>query len=360
MSAADVSAERDPRVSLAIAHWGPRFIQNGVNYNDFVATTGRIDHWDEWLPEWSRTADAYEDRAVQAERDGHWFTAGTWWRNASICRHFGKFVWTVDLALAAEATVKSARARERALAILDPSAVHLQVPYRGVDIFATLRRPTARPGAPLVVLVPGLDSTREEFYLLEDAFLERGMATLSVDGPGQGVTGLRLPIQADYHDAVAAVLDHVCENLEPVVRAESIGLCGVSLGGFYAPLIAAHEKRVKAMVALSGPYSVRGLWSHVPEVSKGTFLARAHASSEEDAAPLIDDMDLEGLCSEITARSLYVTGDRDGLVRWQDTERQARETPDGSFVLVEGGNHCVSNFPHVRPMVVDWLSDQLR
>ena len=360
MTTAERSAAPETSVELAIRHWGPRLIQNGVNYNDFVATTARISSWAEWLPEWSRTADGYEARAAEEEAAGHWQTAGTWWRNASICRHFGKFVWVVDRDLARDAALRSARARERALAILDPGAVQLRVPYRRAEVFATLRRPAGRPGAPLVVLIPGLDSTREEFFTLEEAFLERGAATLAIDGPGQGVTGLSLPIQADYHDAVSAVLDHVLEVWDPVVRADAIGLCGVSLGGFYAPQIAAHEPRVKAMVALSGPYSVRALWPSVPEVSRDTFVARAHADSDDQIADLIDRMDLTDTCAQITARSLYLTGDRDGLVRWEDTERQARETPNASFVLVEGGNHCVSNFPHVRPLVADWLVDQLR
>src|SRR2546430_13253170 len=49
-----------------------------------------------------------------------------------------------------------------------------------------------------LVLIPGLDSTKEEFFAWESAFLDRGMATLSLDGPGQGETGFRLDIRPDY------------------------------------------------------------------------------------------------------------------------------------------------------------------
>ena len=51
---------------------------------------------------------------------------------------------------------------------------------------------------PLVVLIPGLDSTKEEFFHWEDVFLRRGMATLSMDGPGQGESGFELDIRPDY------------------------------------------------------------------------------------------------------------------------------------------------------------------
>ena len=46
----------DPNVRAAIAHWAPRFIANGIDYNDFVATTARVAHWRDWSVEWSRTA----------------------------------------------------------------------------------------------------------------------------------------------------------------------------------------------------------------------------------------------------------------------------------------------------------------
>ena len=35
----------DARVQAAIDHWAPRFIQAGVDYNDFLATTARIETW---------------------------------------------------------------------------------------------------------------------------------------------------------------------------------------------------------------------------------------------------------------------------------------------------------------------------
>ena len=39
----------DARVRAAIEHWAPRIISAGVDYNDFVRTTARIERWEEWL-----------------------------------------------------------------------------------------------------------------------------------------------------------------------------------------------------------------------------------------------------------------------------------------------------------------------
>ena len=47
----------DRRVQAAIDHWAPRFITMGVDYNDFVRTTARLERWADWLQAWSAMAD---------------------------------------------------------------------------------------------------------------------------------------------------------------------------------------------------------------------------------------------------------------------------------------------------------------
>src|SRR4051794_5052501 len=134
----------DAEVEAALAHWAPRFIQNGVDYNDFVRTVQRIDTWDQWLPEWSRTADEQAELARESDATGHRDTAGHAWRRAATDRHFGKFVWMVDLDLAAEAGRRSVEEMRAAHTRLDPTAERLEVPVDGSTAHANLRRP---PGA---------------------------------------------------------------------------------------------------------------------------------------------------------------------------------------------------------------------
>src|SRR6185295_4448623 len=86
----------DARVQAAIDHWAPRFIQAGVDYNDFVRTTARVERWEEWLDAWCETAAIHEQLAREAEQAGRRWTAGEAWLRAAVCFHFGKFVWVVD------------------------------------------------------------------------------------------------------------------------------------------------------------------------------------------------------------------------------------------------------------------------
>jgi pimeloyl-ACP methyl ester carboxylesterase len=348
----------DADVETAIAHWAPRMIQNGVDYNDFVRTTDRVESWGNWLPEWSRTADEHAERAFRAEADGHNLTAGHAWRSAAVDRHFGKFVWMVDLDLVEEATWRSVEEMLNAHRLLDPTAERLTVTLDGATLAANLRRPGGAKRAPVVVLIPGLDSTKEEFFFLEQAFLDRGMATVSVDGPGQGETGLDLPIRHDYESGLSPLLDLVCARDD--IDGERIGLLGVSLGGYYAPRVAAYESRVRAVVGISGPYRWGDLWDDLPPMTRDTFTVKSGGGTDDDGRDRAKALDLTGVCERIGVPALYVTGTNDRLIPWEQTKQQADATPDGEFVCYPDGNHGAANLPSVaRPMIADWMADRL-
>jgi pimeloyl-ACP methyl ester carboxylesterase len=349
----------DAEVQAAIDHWAPRFIQNGVDYNDFVRTVRRIETWDQWLPEWSRTADEQADFARESEAAGHAQTAGHAWRRAAVDRHFGKFVWMVDLALAEKATHQVVAEMASAHRHLDPTAERVECAVGDAGTAAAnLRRPHGVDVAPYVVLIPGLDSTKEEFFHLEEAFLDRGMATVSLDGPGQGETGLTMPIRHDYEVAVTALLDVLADRRD--LDHDRIGLCGTSLGGYYAPRAAAFEPRAKAVVGISGPFCFGDMWDDLPPMTRETFVVKSGARDDAEGHRLASTLDLDGVLDAIAVPALYITGAKDRLIPWQQTQRQAQETPGGTFVNYPEGNHGLSNMPYrARPVVADWMSDQL-
>ena len=349
----------DAAIETALAHWAPRLIQNGVDYNDLMDTVARTRTWDDWLPEWNRTADAQAEFAAEADAAGHRITAGQAWRRASVNRHFGKFVWMVDLDLAAEAARLSVRETILALERLDPTAERLEFAIDGGTAYANLRRPAGLERPPYVVLIPGLDSTKEEFFYFEQSFLDRGMATISIDGPGQGETGFALPIRHDYEVAVSPLLDLLAGRSD--LDHARIGVVGVSLGGYYAPRVAAFEPRVVAVAGISGPFRFGDMWDDLPPMTRRTFVVKSGARDDEEGRRNALALDLDGVCGRIAVPALFVTGAKDRLIPWQQTQRQADETPKGTFVNFPEGNHGVSNMPsRARPMIADWMGDQLR
>ncbi len=232
------------------------------------------------------------------------------------------------------------------------------MPIEGGTAAANLRRPAGVERAPYVVLLPGLDSTKEEFFFFEQSFLDRGLATISLDGPGQGETGLTVPIRADYETAVAPLLDLLAARKD--LDHDRAGVAGVSLGGYYAPRVAAFEPRFKAVAGISGPFCFGDMWDDLPPMTRATFVVKSGAKDDAEGHRIADTLDLAGVCKRIEVPALYVTGALDRLIPWQQTERQATETPDGTFVNFPDGNHGVSNKPSkARPMIADWMADRL-
>jgi dienelactone hydrolase len=345
----------DARVQAAVEHWAARFVQAGVDYNDFVRTTSSIETWDEWLDAWCENGDMHAALAAEA---GSRLSAGEAWSRATVAYHFAKFVWVVDPERSRAAADTAVAAMAKTHEHLDPDAERIEVPLDGGRVVGNLRRPAGEERPPLTLLVPGLDSTKEEFFKLENVFLDRGMATLSMDGPGQGECGYDLPIRADYDVAVTAVLDAIAGRVD--VDLERVGLLGVSLGGYYAPRVLAFEPRVKAGVGLSGPYRFSDIWDDVPPQTRETFVAKSFASSDEEGRAKAAELDLSGVAERIRQPYLAITGKLDRLIPWEQSERAAREAPNGTFLLHEDGNHGCANVPYkTRPVAADWLREQL-
>jgi 2,6-dihydroxypseudooxynicotine hydrolase len=337
-------------VQAAIENWAPRFVSQGVDVNDFARTTGRIETWDEWLPAWVETGDEHRALAEEAESHGRSASAGEAWVRAALAYHFAKFVWIVDVEQNHVATRKAAEALYAAHRHLDPSAERVEVPLAGATLSGNLRGPR---DVPLVLLIPGLDSTKEEFFHWEEVFLCRGLATFSFDGPGQGESGFETHIRGDYEIAVSAALD-------VLAWPAPVGAAGVSLGGYYAPRAAAGEPRIRAVAGVSGPFDFGECWDGLPELTRETFRHHSGAVDDDDARARAHELSLATVIGRLHQPALLVTGRLDRVIPCEQTERIAHEAPNGRFVLYEHGNHVCNNIPYrYRPLVADWLAEEL-
>jgi 2,6-dihydroxypseudooxynicotine hydrolase len=350
----------DARIEAAVANWGPRFTAQGVDPNDFARVTGPLERWDQWLDAWVANGDLHAGLARDAERRGNALTAGQAWVRATLAYHFAKFVWLVDLDRHRAAADRAVAALRRAHGLLDPTAERVEVPFDGTVMVATLRRPEAAGAGPppLVLLLPGLDSTKEEFFNWERVFLDRGMATLSLDGPGQGETGYATTIRPDYEVAVTAALDALAGRAD--LDLGLVGAAGVSLGGYYAPRAAAFEPRIRAVVAIGGPYDFGDCWDGLPQLTREAFVHHSGAADDADGRRRARLLDLGPVLPRLRQPLLVVFGRLDRLIPWRHAERVAAEAPDAELVMFEDGNHVCNNMPYrYQPLAADWLRERL-
>ncbi|HVT69200.1 MAG TPA: alpha/beta hydrolase [Trebonia sp.] len=350
----------DPRVAGAAAHWGYRFTSNGTDYGDVTATLARISRWADWCREWGVTAAHYEQLAEAAEDAGQRQTAAGAWQRAALAWHWGKFVFVDDPVQQRAAHERTVACFRRAAPALSPPAELVHIPYGDTALAAYLRVPAGAGLAdpPVVIMVPGLDSTKEELQATAEYFLARGLVTLAVDGPGQGEAESELPIEPAYEKVATAAVDYLQDRAG--LNPERIGMFGVSLGGYYAARSVAHEKRLKAAVALAGPYRFDLDWANLPPQTRATFRVRVRAETDEQARARAAELTLEEAAAHIETPLLVVGGGRDTIVPAYHQERLVKEAKTAELLLYPDGSHGVTNRAYEsRSRLADWLAAQL-
>jgi len=350
---------KDPHVTAAIGHWGARFVANGVVLTDFEDVTGSIDSWNDWCRAWSERAAVHEALGREALTNKKLLTAGEHLQRAAVYYHFAKFLFVHDIEQMTVAHLKAVACRMAALPHLRPAGERVEIPYEGKTLYGILRKPAGVERPPVVVMAMGLDSAKEECDAYEQPYLARGIATLAFDGPGQGEGEYDFAIRGDYEVPVRAVIDFIETRND--LDAARVGMWGVSLGGYYAPRAAAFDKRIKACLALGGPFDWTSVWEGLPALTREAFRVRSHCATEADAKRNAATLSLNGIAKNITCPIYIVNGRQDRIVPCSDAERLAREVSGPATLnIVEDGNHIANNRAYRwRSQSADWLAEIL-
>ena len=350
---------QDARVKSALSHWAPRFVANGIILTDFQEVTASIRAWDEWCAKWSAKAAVHENLGRAALAKKQFVSAAEHLSRASVTYHFAKFLFVEDPAQMKAAHMKAVECHKLALPHLSPPGEYVRIPYEGKSLAAVLRKPSGVSRPPVVAMAMGLDSAKEEMLAYQQNFLDRGLATLTFDGPGQGEGEYDFAIRGDYEAPVKAVIDWIETRKD--IDGKRVGLWGVSLGGYYAPRSCAFEKRVSACIALAGPYDWLGIWDKLPELTREAFRVRSHAHDEVAAKQNAATLSLKGIAHRIECPIFIVSGKLDRIVPPGEAERLAREVKGPcELLIIPDGNHVANNRPYLyRPQTADWMAKQL-
>jgi 2,6-dihydroxypseudooxynicotine hydrolase len=255
---------------------------------------------------------------------------------------------------------KAVECRNLALPYLKPKGERVEMPYESKWLAGILRKPEGVERPPVLVFACGLDSCKEETETYENPYLARGIATLVFDGPGQGEGEYDFAIRGDYEVAVKAVIDYI--ETRKALAASRVAMAGISLGGYYAPRAAAFETRIKACLALGGPYEWVDSWEQVRELTREAFRVRSKKTTLEQAKKHAATLSLKGVAGNITCPTYIMNGKLDRIVPAKDSERLAREVKGPvTLHLIDEGNHIANNRSYEwRPRAADWLAEQLR
>jgi 2,6-dihydroxypseudooxynicotine hydrolase len=299
--------------------------------------------------------EAIGDEALAA---GRVLTGGQALARAAVYYQFAQFCFSEFPDQKDAAQARKVACHRRALPHLVPPAERLEIPYAGLTMPGNLRRPPGAARPPLVLILPGLESTKEEFTIFEEDFLRRGMATFSYDGPGQGEVWPKMRMRHDHEASVGAVLDVLSRRTD--LDAGRAGVAGISMGGYFSMRAAGFEPRVRAAACLGGLYDLSFWDSHSP-LMRRNFMHAFGADTPEQARDILSRVTLSGVASRIRCPILVVHGRRDTICPPEHAERIVAEAGgEKRLAMFEDGNHVCNNIPYkYRPLVADWMREKL-
>jgi len=163
-----------------------------------------------------------------------------------------------------------------------PPGERVAIPFESRTMYGVLRKPWHTPKAPVVILVPGLDSVKEELHIYGNDFLRRGMAVLAIDGPGQGEMEFDYPLRHDYEVPIKYAVDYL--ESRPDIDSTRVGLMGVSFGGQFV-VRAAFVRRVQNVLKESQCYdgAINGRSGETQD-ELDRFVASAHKKGKPKPA----------------------------------------------------------------------------
>ncbi len=320
-----------------------------------------------WHVEWLRVAERNDARGDAEDKAGHIRTAMNCWLRAADYYRSAEFWLLPDDPRRLATFDKCERASHKWLRYLGGEVV--AVPYeRGVSMPAYFVKPKGQAKSPVLISFGGLDSFKDEMWFMTGhGAVQRGIAVLMVDGPGQGGTLRRhkVPTRFDYEVPVGKCIDYLLTRND--IDERRIAVSGSSLGGYYSARAGSKERRLAACISHGAIWDVeqrfrdRGEGHALANHMKWVFGAKSMAEAIEKARPF----KLEGVLDGMRCPYLVLHGGHDVL--GVENSKTVYEYAKSKGVQVTlrltteeetGAEHCQHDNPTLgQELMTDWLAD---
>ena len=348
----------------------------GADFYECLRTSERIrsqgQTGDAWEREWAALGASLVGDRPPGSQDARESAVSRTHRSSRACNYFrtAEFFLPRPHPRRVELFDAAQRAFRRAIPDLPISVsvmeiAHGNATYEGY-VFRGRGATDENPG-PGVVFLGGADSYAEELYFFGGrAMADRGITVVVADTPGRGGTLRRqgIPTRPDYEEPASRVMDALAEL--PFVDPARLGVVGVSLGGYYAPRLAAADERVRALVCFCACFDVLSdLYLFYPPLEPQIEWITG-SSSREETIEKLRDFTLATVAQNITCPTLICHGAGDELISPAAATKlyDAVSSQDRSLRLwrgEEGGAiHCnYDNWSISFPYMFDWLQSKL-
>jgi cephalosporin-C deacetylase-like acetyl esterase len=332
---------------------------------DVMSIRARVKRYADISREFSRMGIKREAMAKKAETEGHPVTARDNYFAAAI--FYGMAKWPIHEDDNEELITLNHKMRECYDKFLQnpPHPIErVEIPFEGKSLAGLLHLPLNRKKkVPCVLSFDGMDSFKEAMHpVYDDKIMERGMAILALDGPGQGeslVRKIRCTIN-NFPKSGKAAMDYLLTR--PEIDGEKIGVTGTSMGSFWVTQIAASDHRFKAaavMLVCQEP-GLNTIFNLACPTFKDRYMWMAGYQDEEEFDKFARTLTLKGSGAKIKCPYLIVGGEFDQLSPIKYSYDFYNEVKAHKKIIVyEGENHSNTQSMDAQTVVADWLRDRL-
>jgi esterase FrsA len=327
---------------------------------------------DEWAAAWSVIADRYAERAKGEESSNNTDAARDdyFW----AFKYYTAARWPVPNSPGKEKAYQNALAAFRSYGkFLEPPVEIVHIPFEGKEITVYLRLPKNVRPAPVIFMINGTDSRKEDEIGGRESTFRSGIGIVAVDMPGTGES----PIKADAGSerVFSCVLDYLATR--PDIDSKRVIAWGTSYGGHWSAILAYKERaRLLGSVVQGGPvhdyytpeWQKKSLGT--PEYLFDLFAARAAVYGVKTLDEFYAfnprlSIKTQGLLGQLSAPMLVLNGEKDSQVPISDLYllMQSGGSPKWSWVNPDGGHTGRSTeWPSARigeEIIMPWIKARL-
>jgi dienelactone hydrolase len=298
---------------------------------------------DSWYAEWTRVAEKNEKLADQYAADGLHVSANRYYMRASRFYRESNFYLPDTYPHQLESYKKYRAMFDKAWEMVPPPFERVTITIQGHALPGYFRKPRGAAGTrfPTVIAFQGADSMAENTIMGGgSSFVARGMAYLAMDLPGMGYAQRieKLYLPPNTESVVSPVIDYL--ETRPDVDPNRIAIHGISMGGFGAPRAAAAEKRISAVMLMSGSYALLpDLFEYYPPIQdRVRWIIGAETLAE--ARKRLPEYTMEGLAKNIECPMLVGYGPTDRIMDPAGALRLYRAAVNSKREMWSGGGHA--------------------
>ncbi len=231
--------------------------------------------------------------------------------------------------------------------------------------FTTRHASNSTEKRPVILMIRGLDSTKEVRYWDETLLLKKGYSIISVDFPGMGENPAAMSI--DSNDIFSQLIIHIQNTTE---YQDSKFVCwGLGFGGYWAFKLAAKDDNVLGAINQGGPIhygfkpNIKKILFNFSEIRFLSNMIKVALQKTISVRSFISKLSLlkQDILKDINKPVLYINGNLDKTASIKDSNLLYQHIPNRhltNYIVNNAGHLAIDALDdHVIPKILIWLEE---